>query len=157
MKIEQYIIVVAFVLLLAGLLATYVMNHASRGFANAIDIVTPSGHVFVSAEIVGTPGQWEQGLMFRKSLAENGGMLFVFPNEQARTFWMKNTMIPLDIIFIDSNSTIIDIKQNFAPCQKDPCETYTSLPTQYVLEVNAGFVNRNNITIGDHAYRLKPS
>ena len=89
--------------------------------------------------------------MFRSHLNESSGMLFVFPDEQKRRFWMKNTLMPLDIIFISSNFTIVDIKQNFAPCQTDPCETYTSKePAQYVLEVNAGFVDRNNVSIGNH-------
>jgi YVTN family beta-propeller protein len=106
-------------------------------------------HVFV--EVADDPDETMRGLMFRKHLAWNAGMLFAFPNEEPRTFWMKNTLIPLDMIFVDSNLKIVNIKENVPPCgQVDECPLYPSQePAQYVLEVNAGFVQENGITIGD--------
>lgn len=90
-----------------------------------------------------------RGLMFRTSLDENSGMLFVFDKEQQLSFWMKNTLIPLDIIFIGNDLKIVDLKENFQPCMPDAdCEVYTSL-AKYALEVNAGFVRENGIKIGD--------
>jgi len=103
--------------------------------------------VTVTVEIADEPAEYEQGLMYRKYLAENHGMLFVFDEKKPLTFWMKNTLIPLDIIFIAGNK-MIDIKQDFQPCKQEPCETYTSLPADKVIEVNAGFVEKNNVTIG---------
>ncbi len=90
-----------------------------------------------------------KGLMFRTSLKENAGMLFIFENPSVQAFWMKNTLIPLDMIFIDENKMIINI-ETALPCTSDPCQIYTSKrPALYVLEVNAGFAEKNNIATGD--------
>ena len=106
-------------------------------------------HVFL--EVADNEDEMIRGLMFRKNLPWNLGMLFVFYNDAPRTFWMKNTLIPLDMIFVDSNLKIMDIKQNVPPCaQGDECPVYPSKePAQYVLEVNAGFVRESGIKIGD--------
>ena len=94
--------------------------------------------------------EFARGLMFRKHLPWNSGMLFAFDDEEPRRFWMKNTLIPLDMIFVDSSSKIIDIKENVPPCKQEECPTYPSVePAQYVLEVNAGFVQENGVKIGD--------
>ena len=105
----------------------------------------------VFVEVADDEDETMRGLMFRKHLAWNAGMLFAFHNEEPRTFWMKNTFISLDMIFIDSNLKIVDIKENVPPCaQGDECPVYPSNePAQYVLEVNAGFVQENGIKIGD--------
>ena len=91
-----------------------------------------------------------RGLMFRKHLAGNAGMLFAYYDEKPRTFWMKNTLIPLDMIFVDGSSKIIEIKENVPPCAQDECPTYPSKePAQYVLEVNGGFVQEKGVKVGD--------
>lgn len=91
-----------------------------------------------------------RGLMFRIHLPWNAGMLFPYANEEPRTFWMKNTLIPLDMIFVDSSSKIVEIKENVPPCEQEECPTYPSIePAQYVLEVNAGFVKEKGIRLGD--------
>ena len=91
-----------------------------------------------------------RGLMFRNHLPWNAGMLFAFNEEEPQTFTMKNTLIPLDMIFIDSSFKIIDIKENVPPCKQEECPSYPSRePAQYVLEVNAGFVQEKGIKIGD--------
>lgn len=103
----------------------------------------------IQVEIADTELERETGLMNRESLQENSGMLFVYPDSEIRSFWMKNTLIPLDIIFIDENLEIVDIK-NALPCYSEPCALYTSsLPAKYVLEVNSGFSEENNISIGE--------
>lgn len=115
---------------------------------NTENIVTINGKKIL-IEIADSPEEHQQGLMFRTSLKENRGMLFIFEQPSAVAFWMKNTLIPLDIIFIDGNNRITDI-QTAHPCTADPCPTYK--PTQqilYVLEVNAGFAEKNNINVGD--------
>ena len=77
-------------------------------------------------------------------------MLFIFKEEAVRGFWMKNTYIPLDIIFINNNFEIINIAENVQPCKEDPCETYSSeIPIRYVVEVNGGFTEKKEIGIGD--------
>ena len=107
------------------------------------------GGVFVSVELPGTPAEMARGLMHREQLGENDGMLFVFEKDQPQSFWMKNTLIPLDMIFIDSNDKIVDIL-TAEPCEEDPCRSYISKDdARYVLEVNKGFTEKHNIEIGD--------
>lgn len=106
--------------------------------------------VSVSVEVADEPGEWETGLMFRERLPENHGMLFVFPDERERRFWMKNTLIPLDMVFVSSNLTIIHIVENAQPCKKDPCRIYGSNGNaQYVIEVNSGFCKKHKIRKGN--------
>jgi YVTN family beta-propeller protein len=106
-------------------------------------------HLFI--EVPDDQEESMRGLMFRQHLTWNAGMLFAFNDEGPRTFWMKNTLIPLDMIFVDSDSKIVDIIENVPPCEQDECPTYPSKePAQYVLEVNAGFVQHRGVKIGDH-------
>ena len=107
-----------------------------------------NGLIKVNAEIADDNHEREIGLMFREKLDENNGMLFIFDNEVYQTFWMKNTLIPLDMIFIDKEMKIVNIK-SAVPCQEDPCVLYkSSKPAKYVLEVNGNFTIRNNIKTG---------
>jgi len=86
--------------------------------------------------------------MYRTEL--EGGMLFIFPKDTRAAFWMKNTKIPLDMLFIDSNLTIVNIAHSAQPCTQDPCKNYpAAAPIQYVLEVNGGFSMEKNIKAGD--------
>jgi uncharacterized membrane protein (UPF0127 family) len=104
----------------------------------------------VSVEIAGDPISYERGLMGRKTLDKDSGMLFVFNDELKRAFWMKNTLISLDIIFVSSNYTIVDMKEKFMPCESDPCPVYSSAaPAKFVIEVNAGFVEEHGIETGN--------
>jgi YVTN family beta-propeller protein len=99
--------------------------------------------------------EFARGLMFRNHLPWNAGMLFAFNEEEPQTFTMKNTLIPLDMIFIESNSKIIDIKENVPPCKQEECPSYPSRePAQYVLEVNAGFVQEKGVKVGDRLETL---
>ncbi len=84
--------------------------------------------------------------MFREKLEENEGMLFIFPPPARKiSFWMKNTLIPLDIIFIDQEKKISEVIPAY-PCKKDPCPLFTSHKTvQYVLEVNQGFSQKHSL------------
>jgi YVTN family beta-propeller protein len=105
-------------------------------------------HVFV--EVLDDRQEFARGLMFRSHLPWNAGMLFAYYDEEPRSFWMKNTLIPLDMIFVDSSSRIIEIKENVPPCEQEECPSYPSRePAQYVLEVNAGFVQENGVRVGD--------
>ena len=100
-------------------------------------------------ETVSTPANRTKGLMHRKNLAENEGMFFVFDEPQKLVFWMKNTLIPLDIIFIDSDWRVINIEKMARPCKIDPCPTYDSVsPGQYVLEINGGLSDKLGIKNG---------
>ncbi|HLC60033.1 MAG TPA: DUF192 domain-containing protein [Candidatus Nanoarchaeia archaeon] len=103
----------------------------------------------VNVEIADDNNERMIGLMFRENLDENSGMLFVFDDEVNQTFWMKNTMISLDMIFISKDMKIVDIKYA-TPCEEDPCRLYkSSKPAKYVLEVNGNFTIENKIKIDD--------
>jgi uncharacterized protein len=91
-------------------------------------------------ELARTPDNMERGLMYRKSLAQNAGMLFIFEESGAYSFWMKNTLIPLDIIWINQDKEVVFISENTQPCIKEPCQVITPSggAAKYVLELNAG-------------------
>lgn len=94
-----------------------------------------------------------RGLMYRASIPDNGGMFFIHDREEVQSYWMKNTYIPLDILFIDANLEIETIHHNTTPLRE---WSYASTqPVLYVLEVNGGFCNRHSIQKGDRvAYTL---
>jgi len=103
----------------------------------------------INVEIADNFEERARGLMFREFLDENAGMLFVFEQEDYLSFWMKNTLIPLDMIFISEDFEIVDIKYA-VPCKQDPCVSYKTIsPAKYVLEVNGNFTLQNNIEIGN--------
>ena len=115
-----------------------------------IPVTLPDGFV-VKAEIADTPEKAEKGLMFRESLAEDAGMLFIFEDEAQRAFWMKNTFINLDIIFIAADGTV-----NFAAANVPRSYSYTPDHQvayvqghgKYVLELAAGSAKKHNIEKG---------
>ncbi len=91
-----------------------------------------------------------RGLMFVESMPANRGMLFIFPGEAPRSFWMKNTRIPLDILYFDSDLALVSLWQNVRPCAADPCPSYPSrAPARYVLELNAGMAASLGVERGD--------
>ena len=111
-------------------------------------IHSASGDHQVKVEVVTKPADQARGLMYRRSLDKDSGMLFIFGKEEPQSFWMKNTLIPLDMIFISRDLVIVDIR-TMQPCITDPCPSYTSRqPAKYVLEVNAGYCRSLNILIG---------
>lgn len=102
----------------------------------------------IDVELARTSKEQARGLMFRKHLDEYSGMLFHYPDVMKRSFWMKNTLIPLDIAFLDNDGVIVDI-QTMEPCTTEECVVYTSsLPARAALEMNAGFFEQNNILPG---------
>ena len=116
-------------------------------------IDTGEEKIEVKAEIADTPEKRERGLQFRKHLDENAGMLFTFNNDATYSFWMKNTLIPLDIIFLSKDFIIVEII-HAEPCEEEPCETYsTEKYSRYILEVNGNFTIKNNIKVGDRIIR----
>jgi uncharacterized membrane protein (UPF0127 family) len=101
----------------------------------------------IDAEIAETDEKRHVGLMYRESMAENQGMLFIFDKEELQGFYMKNTLIPLDIIFVDSKKKIVKIHKNTKPL--DESDLPSVKPTLYVVEVNAGFTDKYKIKEGD--------
>ncbi|HEV2613770.1 MAG TPA: DUF192 domain-containing protein [Gammaproteobacteria bacterium] len=100
-------------------------------------------HLTLNVEQVSTPVAMEQGLSGRKSLANNEGMLFVFPKEGFYPFWMKSMLFPIDIIWLDKNYKVVYVKENAQPCTQFDCPMITpDKPAQYVLEAAPGTFKR---------------
>jgi hypothetical protein len=103
-----------------------------------------------NVELALTEKEKEKGLMFRKSLGQNWGMFFVFDKEEKYSFYMKNTLIPLDIIWINANNEVVFISENTMPCEKDFCPSIEPVrEAKYVLEINGGLVEKIGLKIGD--------
>ena len=98
-------------------------------------------------EVVSTPADRERGLMFRKSMASNAGMLFLYPDEGPVSFWMKNTLIPLDMLFLKADGSIAHIAHSAVPLDETPIDS--GAPVKAVLEVNGGTANALGIKEGD--------
>lgn len=103
----------------------------------------------VEAELAYTDERRTKGLMDRKYLAPDAGMLFLFKDLDLHSFWMKNTLIPLDLIWLNERKEVVSFV-TAVPCEKDPCESYSTMQkSKYVLEVNGGFAKKHNLKIGD--------
>lgn len=105
----------------------------------------------ILAEVADTAEKRKTGLMNRDDLEDGSGMLFIFNDDTVPNFWMKNTLIPLDMIFISADKTINHIEKNVPPCPPETdCPNYSSpYTTQYVLEVPGGYCERKNFKNGD--------
>ncbi|MBE9015330.1 hypothetical protein C7Y66_07970 [Chroococcidiopsis sp. CCALA 051] len=100
-------------------------------------------------EVAKTPQQQQTGLMYRTSLADNRGMLFVFESPQPTRFWMKNTLIPLDMIFL-REGRVIEIAADVPPCKTTTCPTYgTDTEIDKVLELRSGMTAQIGLKVGD--------
>jgi uncharacterized membrane protein (UPF0127 family) len=107
------------------------------------------GHRF-EIEIATDNDARARGLMFRDEMPADHGMLFLFDEEQPRVFWMKNTHIPLDILYFDHEYKLVSVQQRVPPCRSDPCAQYASTgPAKYVLELNSGTADRLGVKPGD--------
>jgi uncharacterized membrane protein (UPF0127 family) len=114
---------------------------------STITIDTIAGPHHFAVELALTPEQQELGLMFRSSLAPDAGMLFDFRNTQSASFWMKNTLIPLDMLFVAEDGHIADIHERAVPLSETAINS--KVPVRAVIEVNGGTVARLGIKVGD--------
>lgn len=133
------------VMFLIAALAVFWMTKETHFYPLAIQS-GESIHRF-DVEYADTPQKQEQGLMFRKSLDDNKGMLFAFPQNRSVTFWMKNTLIPLDMIFIDASNTISFIHHRAIPHDETPVSS--NGPIIAVLEIPGGQAAQQGIHVGD--------
>ena len=102
------------------------------------------------ARIADNPASRTKGLMGEVMLPENEGMLFIFPSEGTPEFWMKDTKIPLDILFINDLDIVVYMVKNAQPCKSDKCPVYkTTRRASKVLEINGGLSNKYNLHVGD--------
>jgi len=102
----------------------------------------------IDIEIADTDYERTRGLMNRHSLPENAGMLFIFERPEPRSFWMRNTYIPLDIIFADGNQKVVTIQRRTEPLSYDAVQSKHD--AKYVVEVNAGFCDKYGIAVGNY-------
>ncbi|HET7704582.1 MAG TPA: DUF192 domain-containing protein [Thermoanaerobaculia bacterium] len=108
----------------------------------------PDGYA-VHVELATDEATRAQGLMYRDRLRDHTGMLFFFPEMSVHGFWMKNTLIPLDMIWIDDQRRVVHVKYDVPPCQADPCPSYDpGVPAKYVLEVAGGVARQHGVTAG---------
>ena len=108
------------------------------------------GGKYFGVEIADTREKQALGLMFRDSMPADQGMLFIFPGEAPRSFWMKNTRIPLDIMYFDKDLKLVSISADTPPCRVRYCPSYPSTgPAKYVLELNAGTASGLGVGVGD--------
>ncbi len=111
-------------------------------------VVLPDGYQ-VKVEIAADDGTRVQGLMFRDRVPPGTGMLFLFPQTGDYPFWMKNTLVPLDMVWIDEGRGIVHVKADVPPCKADPCPSYPpNAQARYVLELGAGEAAKHRVTTG---------
>lgn len=157
------LILPAIILLLSGCkLVDYVSDLARKVIGKLpeqeITLDTGSEKITLKVEVADDEEERSRGLMEREELEEGRAMWFVFNEEAQRKFWMKNTKIPLDIIFFNKDKEVVSFVENMEPCliPEDPearrpnCPSYSSLePAMYALEVPAGFVKDKVVEVGD--------
>lgn len=109
-----------------------------------------AGPVVVRLELAVTPEERRRGLMFRDRIGDREGMLFCFDQDGRHSFWMKNTYVSLDIVFLSVEGVVVDTLESLPPCPMDPCPSYTpEVEARYALEVQAGFVKQHDVRTGD--------
>ena len=120
-----------------------------RSKVTHIRIFLPDGETII-ADLAKTEEERTQGLMFRNTLNDDQGMLFVFEEEGLYSFWMKNMNFAIDILWLDRQKRIVHLELNVPPCKKEPCPTYApDLPAKYVLELKAGSIERRKLKLFD--------
>ncbi|MGI9370848.1 MAG: DUF192 domain-containing protein [Ruegeria sp.] len=131
-------------------LAVYVLTLAGAAEAacsrNSVDLKNDQAQIRFNIELAITPQERSRGLMFRESMSERSGMLFVFDPPQRAVFWMKDTLIPLDMIFVDQGGLVIHVHENAIPGDLSPIDGGESVFA--VLEINAGLASRYSIEPG---------
>lgn len=130
-----------------GLLLHSLPAHAGEGTFEPLSIVTATGPHQFSVEVMRTQPELEKGLMFRKSMPADRGMLFDFQHEQAVMMWMRNTYIPLDMIYIARTGRVVGIIANAKPLSDQILSVLT--PTFAVLELNGGTAAKIGLKVGD--------
>lgn len=153
-SIVSLIGIMAFIVFASKKSGTENTTMESQGQNYTTQNLSIGNNVTIPVEVADTAKKRELGLSYRKSLPENQGMLFIFDSPVYLTFWMKGMNFPLDMIWIGEDNAIVDITENVPnPAPNTPefdLPTYRpSNPAKMVLEVNAGFVKKNGIEVGD--------
>lgn len=130
-----------------GLFAFSAGAQLQRFETSTLTIVSATGPHHFTVEVAETPGQMEQGLMFRRTMAPDAGMLFDYKAPTMATMWMRNTLIPLDMLFVDAQGRIVNIRERAVPQSLDVIAAVA--PVRAVIELNGGTVARLGIAPGD--------
>lgn len=142
LSFKTKVIVIAVIFALLPFFGPFYTDYMSK---NSVNSVVINGHV-INVEIADEGPEWQKGLMYRESLCEACGMLFQMP-EAVHKFWMKNTLIPLDIIYVDNKGIIKKIYKNTVP---QSLQSLSSIvPVNGVLEINGGISDKLGIAVGD--------
>ena len=134
-------------LILALLLSVFGGLHGCEAQPKVTILTREGREVIFRVEIADTPAKRERGLQYRQELADDRGMIFLFPSESPQAFWMKNTPIALDMIFINRERTIVGIVEETLPFSLQ--SRSVAAPSQYVLEIKGGLSKRHGFTAGD--------
>jgi uncharacterized membrane protein (UPF0127 family) len=147
MNIKYILFVVALIAITGLAYKVYRDNYAEDSVFDSGQVTFMPQNIKIKVKVAENNAQRSQGLMFVKKMSENEGMIFLFPTEQKQAFWMKNTYIPLDIIYLGADFKVRNIHENATPMSEEIIPSV--LPTKYVVEVNAGFVKKHGIKFGD--------
>ena len=131
----------------AGLFAASTEAQLQRFATSELTIVSATGPHRFTVEVAETPEQMEQGLMFRRTMAADAGMLFDYKTPVVATMWMRNTLIPLDMLFVDAHGAIVSIHERAVPQSLDVIAA--AAPVRAVIELNGGTAARLGIAVGD--------
>ena len=127
---------------------------AGAVFRIPVSVEGDSGTIIFQSEVADSPDERQKGLMFRESMGDREGMIFLFPAERQRSFWMRNTLIPLDMLFIKADRTVLGIVENAEP----KTDTSRSVPgnSQFVLEINGGLSAELGLRAGAQVTFMAP-
>lgn len=147
LSFKTKIIIIGVIFALLPFFAPYYTNYMNKNSVNSVLVTTSQNqeHLF-KVEIADSSSEWQKGLMYRETMCADCGMLFQMP-ERVQNFWMKNTFIPLDIIYIDSKGIIKKIYKSTTPKSLTPLSSI--VPVNGVLEINGGMTDKLNIAEGD--------
>lgn len=158
-------IILVIILLFGGLISTGILNFSKNSPEPNVENYTDNSAVEepqfkkegeltflknqekLTIEIADNEAETTQGLMYRRTMPDSCGMVFIFADSQPRSFWMKNTYLPLDILYLDESKKIVTIQANRTPFSEEQIPSFEN--AKYVLEVNAGYCKRKGIMKGD--------
>ena len=150
MNKKVILIIVFLLILLIAISLTYILFFMGKNNQKQTQLCFENNCFDV--ELALTSKEKKQGLMFRDYLGKNKGMLFVFVTEEEYGFWMKNTLIPLDIIWLNEDKKVVFISKNNQPCKNDECSTINpDKKAKYVLELNGGTTDKIGLEVSDWA------
>ena len=144
------IIITVVIILIILIVITNSIDHNSKyyDYQQNISQVCVKDNCF-KVKLALTESERQKGLMYTTNLSEDSGMLFIFQEESIHPFWMKNTLIPLDMIWVNSNDEVVFIKNNAQPCNETCKNIVPNSSSTYTLEINAGLAEKYNISVGN--------